>query len=116
MIDFTRILVFVFFFVHWLACIFFLISDYEMAYNPNTWLILLNKDDIKSAVDVWIASSSWSLTTVATVGYGDVYPLTIYEKIFGIFAMIISCAIFSYIVSSLATLFDRNDQIIAELE
>ena len=87
-----------------------------MAYEPNTWLTLLNKDDIKSAVDVWIASSSWSLTTVATVGYGDIFPLTAIEKIFGIFAMIISCAIFSYIVGSLATLFDRNDQIVAEIE
>jgi hypothetical protein len=109
MIDFFKIFLFVFFFVHWLACIFFLISDFEIATNPSTWITLLNKEDAKSAMDVYIASASWSFTTVASVGYGDLYPLTNAEKVFGIFAMIISTGIFSYIVGVLSTLFDKND-------
>ena len=107
---------FIFFFVHWLACIFFLINNFEIGTNPNTWITLLNKGDAKSAIDVYIASASWSFTTVASVGYGDVYPLTVPEKVFGIFAMMISCGIFSYIVGYLSTLFDKNDQIVAELQ
>jgi hypothetical protein len=115
-IDFLKIFLFIFFFVHWLACIFFLISNFEIATNPNTWISLLNEGDAKSAIDVYIASASWSFTTVSSVGYGDLYPLTNNEKIFGIFAMIISCGIFSLIVGILSTLLDKNDQIVAELQ
>jgi Ion transport protein len=115
-IDFLKIFLFIFFFVHWLACIFFLISNFEIVDDPNTWMTLLNKGDAKSAIDAYIASASWSFTTVASVGYGDIYPITNAEKIFGIVAMMVSCGIFSIIVGILSTLFDKNDQIVAELQ
>lgn len=115
MISFLKIFLFIFFFVHWLGCIFFLISNLEIANNPNTWITLLNDGDAKSAIDAYIASASWSFTTVASVGYGDIYPLTDTEKLFGIFAMMVSCGIFSTIVGILSTLFDKNDQIVADI-
>lgn len=111
-----KIFMVVYFLVHWLACGFFLIADFELSeLSPDeTWLSLLNPDDTKSAIEMYIASASWSFTTISSVGYGDVYPVSPGEKIFGIFAMIISTGIFSYIVGALGSLFDRNDQIVAE--
>lgn len=70
--------------------------------------MLLNREDLKSAIDVYLASMSWAFTTIATVGYGDIYAVTDVEKIFAMFAMIISCGIFAYIVGFLGALFDRN--------
>ena len=118
MVDFSKVLLFIFFFLHWLACIFFLISNLEIAENPKrkTWITLLNSGDAKSAIDAYIASASWGLTTVSSTGYGDIYPLTNEEKIFGIFALIISCGIFSYIVGVMSTLFDKNNSIIQDLK
>jgi hypothetical protein len=78
-------------------------------------MTLLNDEDARSAINAYIASASWSFTTIASVGYGDIYPLTDNEKLFGIFAMMVSCGIFSTIVGILSTLFDKNDQIIAEI-
>jgi predicted enzyme related to lactoylglutathione lyase len=92
-----------------MACIFFLIADYE---DDNkgviTWLNLLGEDDVRSAIDVYVASMSWSFTTVATVGYGDIYAVTEAEKIFATIAMIISCGVFAYIVGFLGSVFDKN--------
>ena len=111
MIDFLKVFIFIFFFVHWLSCIFFMISNLEIAENhkAKTWITLLNQGDANSAINAYISAASWSLTTVSTTGYGDIYPLTNNEKIFGIFALMISCGIFSYIVGILSTLFDKND-------
>jgi len=95
--------------VHWIACIFFLVADLEIATNPNTWITLLNDGEAKAAIDVYIAAASWSFTTVATVGYGDLYPLSVSEKIVGIVGMIFSCGIFSFIVGAISALFEKNN-------
>ena len=104
----------IFFFVHWIACLFFLLSDFEIRNTAVTWISLLNRDDIKSAFDVWIASASWSFTTISSTGYGDICPITNAEKVFGILAMMIPCGVFSYIVGALGSIFDRNDQLFVE--
>jgi hypothetical protein len=61
-----------------------------------------------------VASLSWALTTIATVGYGDIYAVTDAEKIYTMVAMIISCGVFAFIVGFLGNLFDKNNQIVSE--
>jgi hyperpolarization activated cyclic nucleotide-gated potassium channel 2 len=72
-------------------------------------MTLLNKGDTNSAIGAYIASMSWSFTTISSVGYGDIYPVTNVEKIFGIISMIISCGMFSYIVGAIASVLSKND-------
>ena len=38
--------------------------------------------------------------TLTTVGYGDVLPVTLYEKVYVCVAMAIGCAYFSYMARS----------------
>jgi voltage-gated potassium channel len=45
----------------------------------------------------------WGIVTVATVGYGDVYPVTPAGKIFGGFAMVLGIAVFAVPAGILAT-------------
>lgn len=40
-----KIFVFIFFFVHSLACIFFFISNLEIGDDPQTWMTLLTFED-----------------------------------------------------------------------
>lgn len=82
--------------------------------GQQTWLLLLAQDDLKSPLTVYVASLSWAFTTIATVGYGDVYAISVPEKIYTMIAMIISCGVFAYIVGFLGNLFDRNNQIISD--
>lgn len=42
----------------------------------------------------------FALTTLSTVGYGDLTPITNFEKICGIIIMILGIAFFSYIMGN----------------
>jgi voltage-gated potassium channel len=47
----------------------------------------------------------WSVVTVATVGYGDYYPVTNEGRVVAIFAMVIGFTVFSVFTSYLASSF-----------
>lgn len=51
----------------------------------------------------------WSLVTVATVGYGDQYPVTTEGRIIGVMIMIVGVGMFSVLTSYFAQWFLRAD-------
>lgn len=40
-----------------------------------------------------------------TVGFGDIFPVNIYEKIYVIGMTLVSCALFAYCVNAISALF-----------
>jgi hypothetical protein len=46
----------------------------------------------------------WSVTTMATVGYGDISAISIPEKVVAMFAMLIGASIFAYFMGAMSTL------------
>lgn len=52
----------------------------------------------------------WSIVTMATVGYGDKYPVTNPGRVIGIFVMIVGVGLFSIMTSFLAQWFLRTRQ------
>lgn len=62
-------------------------------------------------MDKLIMASYFILTTLATVGYGDYFPVSIAEKIVSIFIMIIGIAFFSYIMSNFTNFLTNYDKV-----
>lgn len=70
---------------HWLACIWFLIGDTHLDEGGEGWMVAYNRTGWnvreKATSSVYITSLYWSVTTLLTVGYGDLTPQTNTERV-----------------------------------
>jgi len=52
----------------------------------------------------------WSATTISTVGYGDVYPVTLIGRIIAVFTMIVGVSTFGVLTASIARILIRQEE------
>lgn len=86
---------------HWLACLFYAVTNIERTRPdvPPGWLeALAEKNNLpnvsSNAPDIrtrYITALYFTFTILTSVGFGNVAPVTNYEKIFTIFAMLLGC-------------------------
>ena len=98
---------------HWFACMWHLIATIDDQNNYFNWIVRHNYIDSKWT-EKYLASLYWAVTTIVTVGYGDVIPMTKNEKIFCIFTMLIANGVFGYSMNQIGIIFGNLDQITLE--
>jgi len=77
-------------------------------FHTGTWLEEFADDDLDNK-DVYLTSLYWTLTTVTTVGYGDIHGVLPSEKIFNAVIMLIGVIAFSFVNGSLASILSNYD-------
>lgn len=60
-------------------------------------------------VDLYITSFYFTVTTILTVGYGDIVAFNLTEKIFCVFLMLIGVIYFSYSTGTLSSIIANYD-------
>ena len=66
----------------------------------------VNSDEFPSMWDgIW-----WAITTVTTVGYGDLYPTTIQGRIIGIVLMLVGIGFLSVLTATIASRFIKDER------
>ena len=63
----------------------------------------------KDFVSKYIASVYWSFETVTTIGYGDISPQTLRERIFSLASMIIGVLMYSFVIANLSIMTSGYD-------
>jgi hyperpolarization activated cyclic nucleotide-gated potassium channel 2 len=111
-LGFLKVITVILFIAHWIACIFYAIGASELDSEPISWLTIANVQD-DTVFDKYIISLYWAFTTMTTVGYGDVAPYTMVEKIYAMFSMLIACGVFAYVVGSIETIARRSNTMAA---
>ena len=107
-LGFLKVITVILFIAHWIACIFYYIGASQLDTEPLCWLTIAGMQDAET-FDKYVISLYWAFTTMTTVGYGDVAPYTMDEKIYAIFSMLIACGVFAYVVGSIETIARRSN-------
>ncbi len=73
-------------------------------------IVILKVESASRTANIATASDAiwWNLVTIATVGYGDRYPVTNQGRIVGVFVMTVGVGLFSVFTSFLADWFRRS--------
>ena len=92
--------------LHIVTCLWIIVGRMEKDQN-DTWMDggLFES----SSYDQYVESLYWSVTTITTVGYGDISANNNLEKIFCILVMIIGVICFSYASGSLSSILNSTD-------
>jgi len=113
-LGFFKVITVILFIAHWIGCIFYAIGASELD-SGMCWLTISGIHDA-SNFDKYIISLYWAFTTMTTVGYGDVSPYTMSEKIYAMFSMLIACGVFAYVVGSIETIARRSNNMEADFK
>ncbi|OMJ68377.1 hypothetical protein SteCoe_34195 [Stentor coeruleus] len=99
--------------LHLMSCIFYMAARVDN-FSPETWIVRSGLEDL----DPWekyFACVYWAITTLTTIGYGDITPFTITEKAAAMIWMTIGVYIISYSVGQFTSFYfslcDRDKKI-----
>ncbi len=79
---------------HWLAC---------------GWIFLEGVPKDEPFPAQYLDAIYWTVTTLTTVGYGDITPISATQKIYTMFVMFFGVAVYGYVIGNISTLLASTD-------
>lgn len=73
------------------------------------WLGLRGIEEARTFAAQYTDALYWAVTTVTTVGYGDISAETTVERLYSIVSMIIGLAFYGYFIGNVASLLSKQD-------
>ena len=93
------------FILHVTGCFWYGSSFGDITTNTN-W-VTTNELQDSGLLEKYVASLYWATVTCTTVGYGDILPTNGYELLWAMCIIVVGVAVFSYILSTLASQFSE---------
>lgn len=94
---------------HCAACSYYLLAErHPRTKQDDTWIGSVLPDFREETLWTrYVVSMYWSITTLTTVGYGDLHPVNRGEMIYDIFYMLLNLALTAYIIGNMTNLITR---------
>ena len=97
--------------LHFCTCFFIFLGKNE----SQGWIIKNNLQN-NSFFDIYIASLYYQMTTLTTVGYGDISSTNGFETIYGIFILIVGACAYSWILTYISNYIKKNNEKFIDFE
>ncbi|TGK07741.1 cyclic nucleotide-binding protein [Leptospira semungkisensis] len=73
------------------------------------WLFVDDRADYQTGTEDYIKALYWTVTTIATVGYGDITPANTVQRIYTIFVMILGAGVYATVIGNIASILGNLD-------
>ena len=100
---------------HWMACIWYIVGYPSPGQGPATgWVVMegiVNEDKVHTeglSFFEWVSSFYWAITTMSTIGYGDISASTSQERMVAVVVMCIGCAFFAWITGRITHILTKE--------
>ncbi|CAD8101966.1 unnamed protein product [Paramecium sonneborni] len=98
-ISLIKLIYFILITCHFCACMWAFLGETQIQYGEHSWILHYQINDSNWTVK-YVYSFYYSAITTLTIGYGDITPQTIPEKIYTIFLALLVCGVLGYSVST----------------
>ena len=88
---------------HFCGCGFCFVAEITSKSGIDNWLYNFGYEH-SDWIEKYITSLYWAVITMSTVGYGDIFPINKYEKLFVIIVNFISCGVFAYCLNKISSI------------
>jgi hyperpolarization activated cyclic nucleotide-gated potassium channel 2 len=66
--------------------------------------------EFPTTLDSYVTSIYYAVTTITTIGYGDISPVSTTEKIFFLFMAFVACGNFGYVLNQIGCIIQENSK------
>lgn len=102
-----ELFIIVFLIDHWVACLWFFIGNLT-GQSGESWLQGDNLH-LENTTTQYLYSLYWSITTLTTVGYGDITPQNNIELIFTFMVMFLGVSLYAFVIGNVVAVISSLD-------
>ena len=93
--------------VHMVGWVWFFVARVE-DFSPDTWVVRYGIENETKETQYYV-SIYWAITTLTTIGYGDITPGTNIERLVACVWMLVGVGFYSFTIGSMTTVLGNID-------